>query len=75
MIAAYVLNTISAADPLEVVAALHALPAVRQAHVLLGPTDCIAFVECADHAALRDAILEIRSVKGIATTDTRYVYA
>ena len=75
MVAAYVLISISAADPLDVVTALRALPAVRQAHVLLGPTDCLAFVECADHAVLRDALLEIRAVKGVTNTDTRYVYA
>ncbi len=74
MVAAYVLISISPVDPLEVVTALQALPAVKQAHVLLGPTDCIAYVECADHAALRDVLMEIRAVKGVTDTDTRYVY-
>jgi hypothetical protein len=74
MVAAYILITISTADPLDVLTKLRALPAVKQAHALLGPTDCIAFVECVDHATLRDAVLDIRAVPGVANTDTRYVY-
>jgi DNA-binding Lrp family transcriptional regulator len=73
-VAAYVLIEIAEADPLAVTAALRALPGVQQAHVLLGPTDCVAFVVCPDHAALRDLILAIRAVPGVVKTDSRYVY-
>ncbi len=75
LVAAYVLIETQEADPLVVVTALRTLPAVKQAHVLLGPTDCMAYVECADHAALRDTVLQIRALSGVVKTDTRYVYA
>jgi len=73
-VAAYVLIQIQDADPLAVVTALRALPAVTQAHVLLGPTDCSAYGAGADHDALRDTVLQIRALPGVFKTDTRYVY-
>jgi Lrp/AsnC ligand binding domain len=51
------------------------LPMVKQAHILLGPIDCLALIECVDHEALHEAILSIRGVRGVVNTDTRYVYA
>jgi DNA-binding Lrp family transcriptional regulator len=74
IVAAYVLIDIQASDPLTVVAAIRQIPGVRQAHVLLGPTDGIAFLECGTHDALRESLLAIRAVPGIFKTDTRYVY-
>ncbi len=75
LVAAYVLIQTHDADPFVVVTALRTLPTVTQAHVLLGPTDCIAYVACADHATLRDTVLQIRALPGVVKTDTRYVYA
>ena len=75
MVAAYVLLTVRAVDPLELLGQLRATPMVKQAHVLLGPTDAIVYIECADHEALRETILSIRAISGIEHTDTRYVYA
>ncbi len=75
MVQAYVLINISATTPFEVLTTLQQLPAVKQAHSLLGPVDCIAFIECADQEALQETILTIRNVQGVVTTDTRYVYA
>ncbi len=57
MVAAYILIRIAATDPLQVLDELRRLDAVRSAHVLLGPTDAIAFVECVDHERLRAAIM------------------
>ncbi len=74
LVAAYVLIQTQEADPLVVVTALRALPQVQQAHMLLGPTDCIAYVACATHDALRDTVTQIRAVPGVLKTDTRYVY-
>ncbi len=74
LVAAYVLIQTQEADPLVVVTALRALPHVMQAHVLLGPTDCMAYVECGTHDALRDTVLQIRALPGVVKTDTRYVY-
>lgn len=75
MIQAYIFIKISGADPLQVLAAVQQLPEVQQAHILLGPIDCIAFIKCADHQALIETITTIRAIPGVANTDTRYVYA
>ena len=74
LVAAYVLIETQEADPLVVVTALLAMPHVIQAHMLLGPPDCMAYVECATHAALRDTVTQIRALPGVLKTDTRYVY-
>ena len=50
-------------------------PRREAGHVLLGPTDCIALVECPDHTALHKVIPAIRAVPGVVSTDTRYIYA
>ncbi len=75
MIRAYVLIQITAPNPLEVLEALRQIPEVKQAHIVLGPIDCIVFVECPDHEALQETLVQIRWVKGVASTDTRFVYA
>jgi DNA-binding Lrp family transcriptional regulator len=75
MIIAYVFIHISAPDPLEVLHALRQIPAVQQAHLVLGPTDCISLIECADHEALQELIPVIRVVRGVLNTETRYIYA
>ncbi len=75
MMQAYVFVQISASDPLEVLTVLRQIPQVKQAHIVLGPIDCIAFIECTNHDELQQTIVEIRWVKGVANTDTRYVYA
>ncbi len=75
MAAAYVFIQIIAIDPRTVLTALRELSGVKQAHGLLGPTDCIAYIEGEDQDALLETVLAIRAIKGIANTDTRYVYA
>ncbi len=75
MVQAYVLINISSTNPLEVLNTLREIPEVKQAHILLGPIDCVALIECADHEALQETILTIRGVRGVVNTDTRYVYA
>ncbi len=75
MIHAYVFIQISASDPLEVLTVLRQIPQVNQAHIVLGPIDCIAFIACTNQEELQQAIVEIRWVKGVVNTDTRYVYA
>ncbi len=74
MVQAYVFINISIVNPLETLTTLRQLPAVKQAHSLLGSIDCIAFIECADHEALQETILTIRAVQGVVNSDTRYVY-
>ncbi len=75
MVQAYVLIKISTPDPLKILNALREIPEVQQAHILLGPIDCIALIECANHEALQETLLTIRGVQGVVSTDTRYVYA
>ena len=74
MVAAYVLINITMSDPMEVLASLRAVAGVKQAHILLGPTDAIVYIECANHDELRETLLAIRAVQVVEDTDTRYVY-
>jgi uncharacterized protein with GYD domain len=55
--------------------ALHAVAGVKTVHLLIGPTDAIAFVEVADQAALAQTVMKLRAVKGVASTDTRIVWS
>ena len=53
--------------------ALHAITGVKSVHFLAGPTDVIVLVDVADQAALMEAIGKIRGVRGVTSTDTRFV--
>ena len=75
MVQAYVFIQISSPNPLDVLATIRIVPQVKQVHIVLGPIDCIAFVECTNHEDLQQTILEIRWISGVTNTDTRYVYA
>jgi len=75
MIAAYVLVQISATDPRKVVEKIRRIEGVKQAHVTVGPTDCIAFIEGPDLEALGESIVAIRAVEGVEKTDTRLALA
>ena len=74
MTIAYVFVQISATDPREVLPDIRAIAGVKQAHLLMGPTDCIAFIEGADLEALGEAIMAIRAVDGVASTDSRMAW-
>ncbi|HLO32883.1 MAG TPA: Lrp/AsnC ligand binding domain-containing protein [Anaerolineales bacterium] len=71
MTAAYILMQLNTPDPRKVMKSIRAVAGVKQAHLLAGPTDCIAYVEAADHEALSTTVIALRSVKGVASTDTR----
>ena len=71
MTAAYILMQLNAPDPRKVMKSIRAVAGVKQAHLLAGPTDCIAYVETADQEALTTTVVALRSVKGVASTDTR----
>jgi DNA-binding Lrp family transcriptional regulator len=75
MVQAYVFIHIGTTDPLIVLNALRQIPEVQEAHVLLGPIDCIAKIACANQEALQETLLTLRGVPGVVNTDTRYVYA
>lgn len=71
MTAAYILMQLNVTDPRKVMKSIRAVKGVKQAHLLVGPTDCIAYVETDSQEALGDTIVALRSVKGVASTDTR----
>jgi len=71
MTAAYILMQLNAPDPRKVMKSIRAVAGVKQAHLLAGPTDCIAYVETAHQEALTTTVVALRSVKGVASTDTR----
>ena len=71
---AYVLVQISAKDPSDVVENIRGIEGVEQAHLTLGPTDCIAFIEVADLQALGVCVRGIKGVAGVERTDTRLAF-
>jgi DNA-binding Lrp family transcriptional regulator len=71
MTAAYVLMQLNAPDPRKIMKSIRAVKGVKQAHLLAGPTDCIAYVETDSQEALTNIIVALRGVKGVPSTDTR----
>jgi hypothetical protein len=75
MTTAYVLMQLNVTDPRKIMKSIRAVTGVKQAHLLVGPTDCIAYVETADDDALSNTVVALRSVKGVESTDTRIAVA
>lgn len=71
MTAAYILMQLNTPDPRGIMESIRAVAGVKQAHLLAGPTDCIAFVEANDQEALAATIITLRGIQGVSTTDTR----
>jgi DNA-binding Lrp family transcriptional regulator len=72
MVSAYILIDISIeVDEPEALAAIRAVPGVRQAHLVVGPNDCIAYVEVESQEQSMDTLRAIRSIKGVLRTDMR----
>ena len=71
MIGAYILMQLKAMDSREAVKTIRAVAGVKQAHLVAGPTDCIAYVEASDPEELAKIILAIRGTGEAASTDTR----
>ena len=71
MTAAYILIQLNATDPRKVMATIRAVAGVKQAHLLVGPTDCIAYAEAGSLESLGDTVVALRSVNGVVSTDTR----
>jgi hypothetical protein len=57
MTAAYILMQLNAPDPRDIMESIRAVAGVKQAHLLAGPTDCIAYVEATDQEALAATII------------------
>lgn len=52
---------------------LHAVENVKEVYFLAGPTDALCHVEAADIDALVRTVQKVRSIKGVAGTDTRFI--
>jgi len=75
MMAAFILVQLagSGTDVRGLHESLHAIAGVKTVHFVAGPTDVILFVEAADQMALMQTVGKIRSLNGVASTDTRIV--
>lgn len=72
MVAAYILIDISIdVDEPETLAAIRQVPGVRQAHLIVGPNDCIAYIEGDTHQQTLDTLRALRDVPGVLRTDMR----
>ena len=52
---------------------LHGVESVKEVYFLAGPTDALCHVEAADVDAVVRTVMKIRSTKGVANTDTRFI--
>ncbi len=52
---------------------LHGVENVKEVYFLAGPTDAECHVEAADVEAVTKAVMQIRGLKGVARTDTRFI--
>jgi hypothetical protein len=80
LVTAYIFIELTTADPQragldQVLTEIRSVSGVKQAHILFGSIDCIAYVECPDNAALGETVVAIRGLRGVAHTDTRPVYS
>ena len=74
MPAAYVLIHLTmAVDFADSLGEIRAVEGVKRADLVVGPDDCIAFVEAEDITQMMNTIRAIRNVKGVGKTDTRSV--
>ena len=74
MPAAYVLIHLNmAVDFADSLREIRAIDGVERADLVVGPDDCIAFLECEDNTKLMNTIRAIRNVNGVSKTDTRSI--
>ena len=74
MPAAYVLIHLNmAVDFADSLRDIRAVAGVARADLVVGPDDCIAFVQAEDITQLMNTIRDIRSVNGVSKTDTRSI--
>lgn len=72
MFAAYVLINLNiAVDFHETLSTIRNVPGVKQAHLTVGPTDCIAYIELSDQRTAIETIQALRDIEGVERTDTR----
>jgi hypothetical protein len=71
---AYIFAQFAGGDFSETMSEIRGVEGVKQAHLLMGPTDIVAFVEAADLEALGEVALAILELDGVARTDTRLAW-
>jgi DNA-binding Lrp family transcriptional regulator len=74
MVNAYILMQATAGASFEILSAIRKIENVKQAHSILGPLDGIAYVEVTNMDELAEAVISIRAVDGIVSTDTRLAW-
>lgn len=52
---------------------LHGVENVKEVYFLAGPTDVICRVDATDVAGVVSTVSKIRSLRGVASTDTRFI--
>ncbi|HZY44199.1 MAG TPA: Lrp/AsnC ligand binding domain-containing protein [Anaerolineae bacterium] len=52
---------------------LHAVENVKEVYFLAGPTDVMCHVEAMDVDAVVSTVVKIRGMKGVTSTDTRFI--
>lgn len=74
MPAAYILIDLNmSVDFAESLRDLRAIDGVQRADLVVGPDDCIAYVEASDSTQMMNTIRAIRGVAGVSKTDTRSI--
>lgn len=74
MPAAYVLIHLNmAVDFADSLGDIRSIDGVERADLVVGPDDCIAYVECEDVTQMMNTIRAIRNVNGVSKTDTRSI--
>ena len=74
MPAAYVLIHLNmSTDFADSLRDIRAITGVKRADLVVGPDDCIAYIEADDITQLMNTIRAIRNVNGVGKTDTRSI--
>ena len=74
MPAAYILIHLNmAVDFADSLRDIRGIDGVERADLIVGPDDCIAFVQADDNAQMMNTIRAIRNVDGVGRTDTRSI--
>lgn len=75
MITAYIFIQFGSKDPVEVITAIRKVEGVKQAHVVTGPADIIAFIEAENMEKLELTVSQIRKMAVITSSDTRITWS
>jgi DNA-binding Lrp family transcriptional regulator len=75
MTSAYIFINCAGKTPFETVTAVRKIEGVKQAHVVAGPDDVIAFVEAENMEELEKIIVNIRKIAVTVKSDTRVTWS